>query len=210
MAQISGPRDAQPDGARLAERNGGPDPQRQRSYEWQDPAISAAVAPTMAGIDFFRALLDGALPIPPIAATLGFTMVLADPGRVVFEFTPAEFHYNPIGSVHGGVYATMCDSACGCAVHSMLPKGAYYTSQDLTVKVPAPDHRVDRAAAVRGHRHPPRLPHCARSGPAHRCPGKAVCARDEQLPYLPAVIAGLRSRTGRRSRRRTWRAPPGA
>jgi uncharacterized protein (TIGR00369 family) len=134
VAQISGPRDARPDGVRLAERNGRPDPQRQRSYEWQDPAISAAVAPTMAGIDFFRALLDGGLPVPPIAATLGFTMVAADPGRVVFEITPAEFHYNPIGSVHGGVYATMCDSACGCAVHSMLPKGAYYTSQDLSVK----------------------------------------------------------------------------
>jgi len=134
VAQISGPRDGQADGVRLAELDGEAGPQRRRSYEWQDPAISAAVAPGVAGIDFFRALLDGELPIPPIAATLGFTMVAADPGRVVFEFTPAEFHYNPIGSVHGGVYATMCDSACGCAVHSMLPKGAYYTSQDLSVK----------------------------------------------------------------------------
>jgi uncharacterized protein (TIGR00369 family) len=137
VAQISGPRDARPDGARLAERRGDdgrPGPQRQRSYQWQDPAIAAAAARTMAGIDFFRALADGTLPVPPIAATLGFTITAADPGRVVFEFTPAEFHYNPIGSVHGGVYATMCDSACGCAVHSMLPKGAFYTSQDLSVK----------------------------------------------------------------------------
>ena len=134
MAQISGPRDARPDGVRLAERGGRAGPQRQRSYEWQDPAISAAAAPTMAGIDFVRALADGVLPIPPLATTLGSTLVLAEPGRVVFEFTPAEFHYNPIGSVHGGVYATMCDSACGCAVHSMLPMGAYYTSQDLSVK----------------------------------------------------------------------------
>jgi uncharacterized protein (TIGR00369 family) len=130
VAQTSGQRD----GVRLAERSGRPDPRRQRSYEWQDPAVSAAEAPTMAGIDFFRALLGGKLPVPPIAATLDFTLVAADPGRVVFEFTPAEFHYNPIGSVHGGVYAVMCDSACGCAVHSMLPKGAYYTSQDLSVK----------------------------------------------------------------------------
>jgi uncharacterized protein (TIGR00369 family) len=130
VAQTSG----QHDGVRLAEHSGRPDPRRQRSYDWQDPAVSAAAAPTMAGIDFFRALLDGKLPVPPIAATLDFTLVAADPGRVVFEFTPAEFHYNPIGSVHGGVYAVMCDSACGCAVHSMLPKGAYYTSQDLSVK----------------------------------------------------------------------------
>ena len=75
------------------------------------------------------------LPSPQHSQDTGHVKAdLADPGRVVFEFTPAEFHYNPIGSVHGGVYATMCDSACGCAVHSMLPKGAYYTSQDLSVK----------------------------------------------------------------------------
>jgi uncharacterized protein (TIGR00369 family) len=52
----------------------------------------------------------------------------------VFDITPAEYHYNPIGSVHGGVYATLCDSACGCAVHSMLPAGAYYTSLDLATR----------------------------------------------------------------------------
>jgi len=109
-------------------------PERRRSYAWQDPAVAAAAAPTMAGIDFFRAIADGALPAAPIAQTLGFTVTDVEPGRVVFEITPSEFHYNPIGSVHGGVYATLCDSACGCAIHSMLPAGAGYTSQDLSVK----------------------------------------------------------------------------
>jgi uncharacterized protein (TIGR00369 family) len=108
--------------------------ERQRCHEWEDPAISAQAAPAMAGIDFLRAMADGKLPGPPIAATLGFTVASVEPGRVVFELTPAEFQYNPIGSVHGGVYATMCDSACGCAVQSMLPAGAGYTSQDLTIK----------------------------------------------------------------------------
>ena len=56
------------------------------------------------------------------------------PGTVVFAFTPAEFHYNPIGTVHGGMISTLCDSACGCAVQSMLPAGSYYTSLDLSVK----------------------------------------------------------------------------
>jgi uncharacterized protein (TIGR00369 family) len=108
--------------------------QRRRCHEWEDPAISAQAATAMAGIDFLRAMVDGKLPGPPIAATLGFTVASVQPGRVVFEFTPAEFQYNPIGSVHGGVYATMCDSACGCVVHSMLPAGAGYTSQDLSIK----------------------------------------------------------------------------
>jgi uncharacterized protein (TIGR00369 family) len=83
---------------------------------------------------FFREMIEGRIPPPPIAATLDFGWVSVEPGKVVFEITPAEFHYNPIGSVHGGVYATVCDSACGCAVHSMLPAGAYYTSLDLAIR----------------------------------------------------------------------------
>ena len=140
MGQRSGPPEVLPDGRVL----GGPDPglrdghqpgpQRRRGYQWQDPAVSAGAAPAMTGLDFLRAIADGTLPAPPIARTLGFDVVAVEPGRVVFEFTPAEYHYNPIGSVHGGVSATMCDSACGCAVHSMLPAGASFTSQDLTVK----------------------------------------------------------------------------
>jgi len=140
VGQRSGPPEVLPDGRVL----GGPDPglrdghqpgpQRRRGYQWQDPAVSAGAAPAMTGLDFLRAIADGTLPAPPIARTLGFDVVAVEPGRVVFEFTPAEYHYNPIGSVHGGVSATMCDSACGCAVHSMLPAGASFTSQDLTVK----------------------------------------------------------------------------
>ena len=144
MGQRSGPRDvlpdALPDRLGLDRRDTGhrdepqADSPRRRGYQWQDPAVSAAAAPAMAGLDFLRAIADGTLPPPPIARTLGFDVAAVEPGRVVFEFTPAEYHHNPIGSVHGGVLATMCDSACGCAVHSMLPAGASYTSQDLTVK----------------------------------------------------------------------------
>jgi len=87
---------------------------------------------------FFREMMAGRLPSPPIAATLGFDWVSVEPGKVVFEITPAEYHYNPIGSVHGGVYATVCDSACACAVHSMLPAGSYYTSLDLAIRFVRP------------------------------------------------------------------------
>jgi uncharacterized protein (TIGR00369 family) len=124
----------------LAEADGHPGPRegpadrRRRCHEWPDPAVFAGAARTLAGADFLRALADGTLPPPPFASTLGIALVGVEPGRVVFEFTPAEYHYNPIGSVHGGVTATMCDSACGCAVHSMLPAGTFYTSQDVSVK----------------------------------------------------------------------------
>jgi uncharacterized protein (TIGR00369 family) len=110
------------------------DPARQRTYSWGDPAVSATATRTSAGIDVLRALAAGELPAAPISATMGFTLDSVEPGRVVFSFDPAEYHYNPIGSVHGGVYATLLDSATGCAVHTMLPAGVGYTSLDLTVK----------------------------------------------------------------------------
>lgn len=107
---------------------------RERTYKWEDPGVSAAAARDLDGAAFLRALLDGELPGAPIAHTLDFRPVSVEPGVVVFEFTPAEFHYNPIGSVHGGLIATVCDSACGCAVQSLLPAGSYYTSLDLSMK----------------------------------------------------------------------------
>jgi uncharacterized protein (TIGR00369 family) len=144
MAQPSGPPDVRPDqhgldlgplgDHRPDDLPASENERRERTYTWENPAISGDAARTLAGTDFLGAIADGTLPPPPLAATLGFSVVAIEPGRAVFEFTPAEYHYNPIGSVHGGVCATMCDSACGCAVHSMLPAGATYTSQDLSVK----------------------------------------------------------------------------
>jgi uncharacterized protein (TIGR00369 family) len=65
---------------------------------------------------------------------LGFDGLFFEEGRAAFRLTPQEFHYNPLGTVHGGVSATMLDSACGCAVHTMLPVGVFYTSLDLSLK----------------------------------------------------------------------------
>ena len=110
------------------------EPTRERTYSWGDPSVSAEAARTSAGIEVLEAMARGELPAPPVIATLGFSLDTVEPGRVVFSFAPEEFHYNPIGSVHGGVYATLLDSAAGCAVHTMLPAGVGYTSLDLTVK----------------------------------------------------------------------------
>lgn len=107
---------------------------RTRTYEWEDPAILAEAAGRMAGIDFLRELQAGRLPAPPINYSIGFNLDEVEPGRAVFSLTPGEEHYNPIGSVHGGIFATLLDSAAGCAVQSTLPQGVAYTSLDLTVK----------------------------------------------------------------------------
>ncbi|MGX1274257.1 PaaI family thioesterase [Streptomyces phaeoluteigriseus] len=107
---------------------------RTRTYQWDDPTILAEAAGRMAGIDFLRELQAGRLPGPPIGHTVDFALDEVEPGRAVFSLTPGEEHYNPIGSVHGGIFATLLDSAAGCAVQSMLPQGMAYTSLDLTVK----------------------------------------------------------------------------
>ncbi|KQV99867.1 PaaI family thioesterase [Streptomyces sp. Root369] len=107
---------------------------RTRTYQWDDPAISAEAAGRMAGIDFLREVQAGRLPPAPIGRTVDFALDEVEPGRAVFSLTPGEEHYNPIGSMHGGVFATLLDSAAGCAVQTLLPQGMAYTSLDLTVK----------------------------------------------------------------------------
>jgi uncharacterized protein (TIGR00369 family) len=107
---------------------------RTRTFSWQDPQIGAQVAMKMTGLDYLRAIHAGTVPKPPLMDTLDVRVESIEPGEVVFAMTPAEFHYNPIGSVHGGVFSTLLDSAAGCAVHSLLPAGTGYTSQDLSVR----------------------------------------------------------------------------
>lgn len=106
---------------------------RERTFAWEDPRALAAAAPGMPGMAFLEAIRDGTLPPPPVAVALGMTIHEIEAGRVVFGLEPREFHYNPIGSVHGGVLATLLDTAIGCAVHSQLPAGTGYTTLELKI-----------------------------------------------------------------------------
>jgi uncharacterized protein (TIGR00369 family) len=107
---------------------------RSRTFGWDDPAALAAAGRTMAGLDFLRACVSGELPVPPIMRLVDGTLEEVGLGHAVFALAPGEEHYNPIGSVHGGVIATLLDSAAGCAVHSTLEAGTGYTSLDLSIK----------------------------------------------------------------------------
>ncbi|WP_245618941.1 PaaI family thioesterase [Deinococcus marmoris] len=112
-------------------------PPRTRTYSWQDPLIGVGAVPGLSGLEYLRGMVRGEYPPPPIGQTLGFSIGNEEDvqeGKVTFRMRPEEFHYNPIGSVHGGVYATLLDSALGCAIHTMLPAGVGYTTLDLAVK----------------------------------------------------------------------------
>jgi uncharacterized protein (TIGR00369 family) len=107
---------------------------RERTVRWEDPARSAAAAREMSGVAFLRAMMNGELSHPPLAATLGFRLAEVEEGRVVFEGTPAEYHYNPLGTVHGGYALALFDSALGCAILSKLPAGMLQTTTDVQVR----------------------------------------------------------------------------
>ena len=110
-------------------------PERSRTYQWQDPARSAAVVGKLSGLAFLEGMLAGKHPGPPIAASLDFTLAEVSEGFAVFTVEPKEFHYNPIGVVHGGLACTLLDSAMACAIHSTLPAGRAYTTLELKVNL---------------------------------------------------------------------------
>jgi EmrB/QacA subfamily drug resistance transporter len=108
-------------------------PTRERVIRWEDPVAVLEQSKDLAPIDRLRAIKSGAVAPPPIAVTMGFEIVEVSEGRAVFAVRPDEYHYNPIGTVHGGLAATLLDSAMGCAVETTLASGVGYTTLELKV-----------------------------------------------------------------------------
>lgn len=90
------------------------------------------------GLECFRAMLAGELPAPPIGKTLDFILVEVEAGRVVFQGKSGLAHYNPMGTVHGGWFAALLDSALGCTVATVLPAGKAYTTAELKINIVRP------------------------------------------------------------------------
>ena len=92
----------------------------------------------MSGMQVFEAIFAGDLPAPPIGETMDFIPVHMEEGVAVFQGKPMLRHYNPLGSVHGGWFCTLLDSAVGCAVHTTLPAGKGYTTLEIKVNMLRP------------------------------------------------------------------------
>jgi uncharacterized protein (TIGR00369 family) len=115
------------------ERVAAPGAVREKTITWQDPLPTAELGRALSGMDYLTGILDGTIPGPPIGSHFGLRWVSVAPGDVVMAADVDESLYNPIGAVHGGVAATLLDSALGCAVHSTLAAGVGYTSIELKV-----------------------------------------------------------------------------
>jgi len=93
---------------------------------------------TVSGIDYFRRIQSGELPRAAMLELLGMRLLEVDEGRVVFGVTPSEQHYNAMGIAHGGLAATLLDSALGCAINTMAPPGRVFTTLELKVNFTRP------------------------------------------------------------------------
>jgi uncharacterized protein (TIGR00369 family) len=112
------------------------DAQRLRLQAGVGPGLAQPeVVARMTGAEQFQAMLAGQLPYPHIAQTLDFLLIEANPGLAVFQGQPGQAHLNPLGTVHGGWFATLLDSALGCCIHASLPAGKSYTTLELKVNM---------------------------------------------------------------------------
>jgi uncharacterized protein (TIGR00369 family) len=100
--------------------------------------ITANEAGKTSGLEFLGRMTSGELPRPPIAELLDFRLIEIEKGFAVFEFAPAEFHYNPIGVVHGAMAGMLLDSTMGCSIQSRLPAGMGYTTLEFKVNMVRP------------------------------------------------------------------------
>jgi uncharacterized protein (TIGR00369 family) len=107
---------------------------RERTFTWEDPAALATAAADLSGMEFFTELVAGRIAPPAAMRMIGVEDMSFSEGRVAFRLVPREFHCNLLGTMHGGVLATLLDAACACAVHTELPRGHFYTSLDLSLK----------------------------------------------------------------------------
>src|SRR5437899_9714511 len=111
-------------------------------------ALPADKARSLDGLGLMTGIMEGRLPAPPIAKALGFWMAEVERGRVVFAYKPVVDHYNPLGSVHGGIAATLLDSVLGCAIHTTLQSGSGFTTLELKINyVRAMSEKTSRVPA---------------------------------------------------------------
>jgi uncharacterized protein (TIGR00369 family) len=99
------------------------------------------------GQEFFDAIFSGELPAISIGDTLDFLPIEIKGGRAVFQGRPSPRHFNPMGTVHGGWFSTLLDSAVGCAVHCTLAAGKAFTTAELKVNIVRP--LTDKVTLVR-------------------------------------------------------------
>ncbi|MEP4198867.1 MAG: PaaI family thioesterase [Aliishimia sp.] len=97
--------------------------------------LSQAEVLGISGLEFMQGIAEGRLPAPPISQTMGYTLHSVEEGRATFRGAPEFNVTNPMGTVHGGWYGTLLDSAMACAVMTKIPKGTVYTTLEYKINI---------------------------------------------------------------------------
>lgn len=100
-----------------------------------DELLSQSEALALSGLEFMQKMVDGTNPGPPISQTMGYKLHSVEQGRCVFRGAPEFNVTNPMGTVHGGWYGTLLDSAMACAVMSHVPRGSIYTTLEYKINI---------------------------------------------------------------------------
>jgi uncharacterized protein (TIGR00369 family) len=95
----------------------------------------------LSGLEYMRQLMAGELPPSGMAQLMNFRLVEVSEGRAVFTVKPDERHYNGLGIAHGGLAATLLDSALGCAINTMMPPGRIFTTLEMKINYVRPMRR---------------------------------------------------------------------
>ncbi|MFO7559749.1 MAG: PaaI family thioesterase [Desulfobacterales bacterium] len=106
---------------------------RVRTITWQDAKLSARASDEISGYDYLCGIRDGKIEPPPAAKLIGYRITEVEEGNVIFELDPAEYHYNPFATVHGGIATTLLDTTMTASVLSTLSTG--FTCSTLEIKV---------------------------------------------------------------------------
>ena len=107
--------------------------EQSRLVTWRDPIATKAAVASVSGLAYWRGVIDGHLPPPPIGEIIQMRALDVENGRVTFTWTPDASMYNPLGTVHGGTVCTLLDTVTACAMHTTLPEGVGYTSVEIKV-----------------------------------------------------------------------------
>ena len=104
----------------------------------QNASGGTAVRRALSGLEYMQMLVAGELPVSGMSELMGFRLAEVSAGHAVIIITPEERHYNGLGIVHGGLAATLLDSALGVAINSMMPAGKIFTTLEMKVNYVRP------------------------------------------------------------------------
>ena len=114
--------------------------ERSRTFTWSDPSEAVRQGRKLSGTELFEKMRRGEIAVPPFSQLLGIEVFDTGEGSAKMTLSPQEYHYNPMGCVHGGILATLLDTVMGSAIHTALPAGQGYLTLSINVTFLKPVH----------------------------------------------------------------------